>query len=171
VVKQILTEWCSYLENSCLSPYKKWIMSYTGLEEAKYTRWIKNIIMQEIWAVNNGYLFSMLSTVIYNKKVPLQINIQQIQYSAALLTPTLFNIDPKLQIEGHFFDSIYELSELVTKLRPEQVLSQLEVIKKRLCTDIDNYHRLFEKGEMYEIDSDNILGIVAYILCKIVSKI
>lgn len=28
-----------------------------------------------------------------------------------------------------------------------------------------------ELGEVYEIDSDNILGIVSYILCKIASKI
>ena len=40
-----------------------------------------------------------------------------------------------------------------------------------MCTDVDNYHRLVERGDIYEIDSDNILGIVAYILCKIASKI
>jgi len=40
----------------------------------------------------------MLATVIYQKKIPLNIDIQQIQYNAAQLTPTLFNIDSKLQI-------------------------------------------------------------------------
>jgi len=45
------------------------------------------------------------------------------------------------------------------------------MVKKRICSDIDNYHRLIEKGEIFEIDSDNILGIVSYILCKISSKI
>jgi hypothetical protein len=44
-------------------------------------------------------------------------------------------------------------------------------VKKRICTDIDNYHRLVERGEVFEIDSDNILSIVSYILCKIASKI
>lgn len=121
-------------------------MSYTTLEEPRYLKWINNIILQEIWAVNNGYLFSMLSTIIHKKRVPLAIDLKLIQYNAAILTPSLFNIDPKLQIEGHFFDSIYELSELVTKLRPEQILGQLETVKKRICTDIDNYHRLVEKG-------------------------
>jgi predicted component of viral defense system (DUF524 family) len=63
------------------------------------------------------------------------------------------------------------MSEVCGRFRPEQILGQLETVKKRICTDIDNYHRLVELGEVYEIDSDNILGIVAYILCKIASKI
>jgi hypothetical protein len=170
-IRQLILDWCGYLENSCLSPYRKWIISYTGIEEAKYARWLRSVVLQEIWAVNNGYLFSMLATVIQSRKIDLTIDAKQLQYSTALLTPTLFNIDPKLQIEGHFFDSIYEMSEVVSKVRPEQILSQLETVKKRICTDIDNYHRLVEKGEVYEIDSDNILSIVSYILCKIASKI
>ena len=68
------------------------------------------MVIQEIWAVNNGYLFSMLATVIQQRKIKLQIDTKQLQYSTALLTPSLFRIDPKLQIEGHFFDSIYEMS-------------------------------------------------------------
>ena len=47
----------------------------------------------------------------------------------------------------------------------------MENIKKRICNDIDNYHYLSNKGEIYEIDSDNILGIVSYIICKISNKI
>lgn len=49
----------------------------------------------------------MLATVIQQRKERLGIDIKQLQYSTALLTPSLFRIDPKLQIEGHFFDSIY----------------------------------------------------------------
>lgn len=169
-IRQLVFDWCGYLETSCLNPYKKWIISYTGIEEGKYGKWLRSIVLQEIWAVNEGYLFSMLATVIQNRKTRLTIDTKQLQYSTALLTPTLFNIDPKLQIEGHFFDSIYEMSEVVSKVRPEQILSQLETVKKRICTDIDNYHRLVEKGDVYEIDSDNILSIVSYILCKIASK-
>lgn len=67
----------------------------------------------------------MLATVIQNRKIKLGIDAKQLQYSTALLTPTLFHIDPKLQIEGHFFDSIYEMSEVVARVRPEQILSQL----------------------------------------------
>jgi predicted component of viral defense system (DUF524 family) len=63
------------------------------------------------------------------------------------------------------------MAEVVSHFKPEKILAQLETVKKRVCTDIDNYHRLVELGEVYEIDSDNILGIVAYILCKIASKI
>lgn len=63
------------------------------------------------------------------------------------------------------------MSEVVSIFKPEKILSQLETVKKRVCTDIDNYHRLVELGEVYEIDSDNILGIIGYILCKIASKI
>lgn len=88
----------------------------------------------------------MLATVIQQRKIKLQIDAKQLQYSTALLTPSLFRIDPKLQIEGHFFDSIYEMSEVVARVRPEQVLAQLETVKKRICTDIDNYHRLVERG-------------------------
>jgi hypothetical protein len=49
----------------------------------------------------------MLAEVINSRKTKLKIDFKQLQYNAALLTPTLFNIDKKLQIEGHFFDSIY----------------------------------------------------------------
>lgn len=170
-LRVLIMEWCVYLEASCLQPYRRWIIGYTGVEERKYTRWMKNLILQEIWALNNGYLFSMLAAVIQSRKEPLRVDFEQLQVSAAKLTPSLFSIDPKLQIEGHFFDSIYELSELVGRVKPERILGQLETVKKRICTDVDNYHRLVERDEIYEIDSDNILGIVAYILCKIASKI
>ena len=63
------------------------------------------------------------------------------------------------------------MSEVVSRYRPEKIMTQLETVKKRICTDIDNYHRLVEVREVYEIDSDNILGIVTYILCKIASII
>ena len=167
----MVNDWCAYLETACLHPYKKWIMGYTQLEEQKYGQWVRNLLMQEIWAANNGYLFGMLTTVIQRCKQPMQVDIKELQESAALLTPSLFSIDPKLQIEGHFFDSIYEMSEVCGRFRPEQIMAQLETVKKRIGTDIDNYHRLVELGEVYEIDSDNILGIVSYILCKIASKI
>jgi len=52
----------------------------------------------------------MLLVIINSRKIPLKININQIQYNYSILTPSLFNIDKKLQIEGHFFDSIYEMS-------------------------------------------------------------
>lgn len=66
--------------------------------------------MQEIWVVNNGYLFGMFATVIQRCKIPLKIDIKELHQSAALLTPSFFSIDTKLQIEGHLFDSIYEMS-------------------------------------------------------------
>ncbi len=138
----MILDWCAYLEVSCLAPYKKWIMAYTELEEGKYASWVRNLLLQEIWAVNNGYLFLMLTTVIHRCKNDIQVDLKELQESAALLTPSLFSIDPKLQIEGHFFDSIYEMSEVCGKYRPEQILAQLETVKKRVCTDIDNYHRL-----------------------------
>ena len=81
-----------------MQPYKKWIMGYTELEEVKYGVWMRNLLMQEIWQVNNGYLFGMMTTVVQRCKVPLQIDIKELHESAAILTPTLFSIDPKLQI-------------------------------------------------------------------------
>lgn len=100
-------------------------MSYTDTEEGKYASWLRNLLLQEIWAVNNGYLFGMLATVIHRRKTQLKIDFRQLQENAALLTPSLFGIDLRLQIEGHFFDSIYEMSEVVCRLRPEQILGQL----------------------------------------------
>ena len=52
-------------------------------------------------------------------------------------------------------------------------------MKKCICKDIDQYHKLAETKEYYEIDSDNILGnfylyhsgIVNYILTRIPFKI
>ncbi len=109
-VQRLVNDWCAYLETACLFPYKKWIMGYTQLEQSKYAQWIRNLLIQEIWAANNGYLFGMLTTVIQRCKIPMQIDIKELQESASLLTPSLFSIDPKLQIQGHFFDSIYEMS-------------------------------------------------------------
>lgn len=51
------------------------------------------------------------------------------------------------------------------------MLKQLELIKNSICLDIDNYHKLYEKGEIYEVNGDNIMGIVAYILSRIPEKI
>ena len=81
-----------------MNPYKKWIISYSGIEESKYGKWIRGLTIQEIWAVNNGYLFSMLAIVINSRKIKVKIDFKQLQYNAALLTPTLFSIDAKLQI-------------------------------------------------------------------------
>lgn len=36
---------------------------------------------------------------------------------------------------------------------------------------MDNYHKLYEKGEIYEINADNIVGIVAYILSRVPEKV
>ena len=97
-VQRLINEWCGYLENACLQPYKKWIMSYTELEEGRYATWLRHLLLQEIWQVNNGYLFGMLATVIQRCKPPLAIDMKELQEYAALLTPSLFSIDPKLQI-------------------------------------------------------------------------
>jgi hypothetical protein len=40
----------------------------------------------------------MLTTVIQRCKNPIEVDIKELQESAALLTPSLFSIDPKLQI-------------------------------------------------------------------------
>lgn len=40
----------------------------------------------------------MMATVIQRCKTPLEIDMKELQESAALLTPSLFSIDPKLQI-------------------------------------------------------------------------
>lgn len=109
-IQRLILEWCSYLECTCLWVYRKWIIQYTGIPEAKYKKWLTGIVLQEIWSVNNGYLYNMISIIINSRKTPLTINIEELQYNSSLLTPTLFNIDKKLQIEGHFFDSIYEMS-------------------------------------------------------------
>lgn len=37
--------------------------------------------------------------------------------------------------------------------------------------DIDNYHKLSQKNEVYEINGDNIMGIIAYLLSKVTAKI
>jgi hypothetical protein len=42
--------------------------------------------------------------------------------------------------------------------KPEKILQQLELLKNCICKDIDQYHKLAETKEYYEIDSDNILG-------------
>ena len=51
-------------------------MSYTQLEENKYGNWMRNLLLQEICQVNNGYLFGMMTTVIQRCKVPLQIDVK-----------------------------------------------------------------------------------------------
>jgi hypothetical protein len=51
------------------------------------------------------------------------------------------------------------------------MLKQLENIKNSICKDIDNYHRLEETGEVYQLNGDNIMGIVSYVLTKLKNKI
>ena len=44
-------------------------------------------------------------------------------------------------------------------------------MKISICRDIDNFHSLEQKGEFYEVDSDNIMGIITYLLCRMGQKI
>lgn len=59
----------------CLGIYKKWILEYTELEEKKYEKWMHSLVMNEIWAVNDGYMLNMMLTIIEKTRLPLKIDI------------------------------------------------------------------------------------------------
>lgn len=59
----------------CLGIYKKWILEYTELEEKKYEKWMHSLVMNEIWAVNDGYMLNMMLTIIEKTRFPLKIDI------------------------------------------------------------------------------------------------
>ena len=77
------------------------------------------------------------------------------------------------------------MSELTTLNSPSAILQHLIKIKTSICLDIDKYHCLEEKIDelsfsektqssikpVYEINSDNILGIVNFILYTVRDKI
>ncbi len=67
--------------------------------------------------------------------------------------------------------SLYQLSQLENVYKPGDVLESLSMVKNSICNDVDQYHKLAEKKQFYEIDSDNILGIVSYLLTRIPEKI
>lgn len=109
--------------------------------------------------------------VISNMKVPLKIDLESLKLVQMHMVPENFGIDEELRIQGHYFKAIYQLSELPMKVKPSDLLSHLENIKNCICIDIDQYHKLAEKGEVYEINGDNIMGIVAYLICKVAFKV
>ena len=107
--------------------------------------------------------------IIKKTRLPLKIDLENISFcsSIGVVHPKDFGIDTQLQIEGNFFFSIFEMSALAEVKKPMLMVKQLETIQNSICLDIDNYHKLAEKGEFYEINGDNIMGIVAFILTRI----
>lgn len=107
--------------------------------------------------------------IIKKTRVPLKLDFENMSIcsSIGVIHPKDFGIDPQLQIEGNYFISIFEMSALTEVKKPMLMVKQLEHIQNSICLDIDNYHKLYEKGEIYEINGDNIMGIVAFILSRI----
>ena len=81
--------------------------------------------------------------------MPLKIDFEQLRNMTTYLSPRDFGIDEQLQIEGHYFRAIYELSELPNLWKPADMVKQLEKVQKSICLDVDSYHKLAEKGEVY----------------------
>ncbi len=76
------------------------------------------LLIEMIWKINDNYLFFMLEELINRKKIPLKIFYEQLHYSSPAITPSLFHIDPKLSIEGHFFDAILQTALLTEQYTP-----------------------------------------------------
>lgn len=161
------------MARGCLGIYKKWIIEYTGLEQKKYEKWVHSLVLNEIWGVNENYMLNMMLAIIEKTRVKLNIDIECLNTcsSMGMLHPRQFAIDQPFQIEGHYFASIYQMSMLTEQKKPAEMLKQLENVKNSICEDIDNYHKLCERGQIYEINGDNIMGIVAYVLTRISTKI
>lgn len=50
-------------------------MNYTNeiLPEKKYAKWMESLLMDEIFNLNNNYLFEVVHLIINNHKIKLQI--------------------------------------------------------------------------------------------------
>ena len=75
----------------CLKPYKKWVLYHTDMQEKKYNKWIAPILIDEIWTVNDGYLYQIMSLIIENNQPRLKIPRKYIDQ--AVVTPAIFQID------------------------------------------------------------------------------
>ena len=120
-----------------------------------------------MWAVNDGYLHKIITSIINSIKIPLKIDYKVL----GGVNPQHLDIHKKLQIGGNYFESIFQMSELTSIVEPSKMLSQLELIKRSVCKDIDSFYSFENKDEIFEVDSDNIMAIVTFLLCRVGEKI
>jgi len=70
---------------------------------------MQSLVINEIWAANEGYMFGFMIKIIKKTRVPLRIDIEALDSCAlmGLLQPKDFGIDEQLQIEGKYLTSIF----------------------------------------------------------------
>lgn len=85
-----------------------------------------------------------LFEIVQKISIPLGINFELMNEAAVsgALQPKYFAIGKELQIEGHYFLTIYELSVLSELKTPNQIFNQFKQIKNSICIDIDNYYKI-----------------------------
>ena len=71
-------------------------MSYAEMTEKKYHKLTHQIIIDEIWSANEGYMYQIMALIIDNFKSKLKIPGKLVDQ--AMVTPALFQIDEPLQI-------------------------------------------------------------------------
>lgn len=87
MLRKNITEFCKFLIEGCIVPYRKWILSYTGMEEKKYEKWIFSIILNELWAVADGAMGKTLFQIISKAKVPLKIDHEALTLARMHILP------------------------------------------------------------------------------------
>jgi hypothetical protein len=132
----------------CLSPYENWCRKFTEEDVGKYKRWLSKLAMEKMWIVDNQNLYQVLTDILFKIKVPLKINLKPLVWasSTSRVNPEALGIDKKFQINGHYFQSIFQISELTSITEPSLLLKQLNQIKNSICLDIDIFHTLEERG-------------------------
>jgi hypothetical protein len=134
---------------------------------------MNSLAMNEMWGVNDGQLLVKILDIIHqaNVRPTLDIGSMYTCETMGLLHPKEFSIDEPLQIKGNYFKAILEMSLLAEQKRPSDMLKQLNKIKNSICEDIDTYQRLEQSDKTFQVNGDNIMGIVAYLLVKQPTKI
>jgi|JI6StandDraft_1071083.scaffolds.fasta_scaffold08592_7 hypothetical protein len=63
------------------------------------------------------------------------------------------------------------LADMDRVTNPRSLLRFLERLKDQICNDIDFYHKLFETGQQFTVDGDNLLGILCFLVCRMKAKL
>ena len=63
------------LIKGCLDIYKKWFLSYAGIDEVKYNKLMFPLVLNQIWGVNKQKLYKYTKILLNTNKIPLKLSL------------------------------------------------------------------------------------------------
>jgi hypothetical protein len=83
-IQNAIKDFSDFLINGCIQLYMRWGIDYLQIEEQKWNRVVHPIVINEIWAVNDGYLLHVILKTIEKCTPPLKIDFNSLSKCSSL---------------------------------------------------------------------------------------